>query len=688
LALAWAGCENDRIEPGDNWRLDAGSDGNLMEVGGPDADGGSSDGGPSEDDGGPVDDGGVDGGDTDPRLPPEYSPDPAIPSQPSSTTVCNDNQWCWLHPAPLPHAIDNLRTVDGRVYATAEDGAVRGWQPMVWDETGFELLDKPVPPNQEVVDMTTTVDGWLALTPGGTLYDIGPDGVRDSVTLEGDAYKGILGVSFEAYLAWESDRDAILRRDGQSLTYNELPSLPTDTAMWDDGTLWGLGELRDEKREFLNGDWTAYPEPSGFFGEELSALGPSPYSACASSGLWSASESGFSYRWDGMEGIWRDIDHAGGQVQSFGCAADGGLAAVDDTGLLLRWENETWNAESVSRLPLNDFAAADGQTYTAGPYGTMAVATGSTLDHAGGGFRLPPSESPSYYGTGYLDIWTSADGETMVLAHPSGLYMGTEQGWSKMPAPPDTGSGATSDDRVDIWGLNEPLFAMIGNRLLRWNGSRWTPAVLPGAATSDGAAIDLAGINPSEVWMASESGLNFFDGSSWSNISEPGSSVGGFIDNRDLTLSALDIGQNGTVIVAASGALYELTGAPGNWQIRERTSTPCQEIRDVAVTEAATFVAGFSGCVARKRQGSWTEYELPAESNWPPTVFAPKAYELAPNGEGFPTLVATSVGLIGLHQDGTTGIQYVGDFRDLSVSARKSAILALHRSGVVARYFD
>jgi hypothetical protein len=631
----------------------------------------------------------VDGGDTDPRLPPEYSPDPAIPSQPSSTTVCNDNQWCWLHPAPLPHAIDNLRTVDGRVYATAEDGAVRGWQPMVWDETGFELLDKPVPPNQEVVDMTTTVDGWLALTPGGTLYDIGPDGVRDSVTLEGDAYKGILGVSFEAYLAWESDRDAILRRDGQSLTYNELPSLPTDTAMWDDGTLWGLGELRDEKREFLNGDWTAYPEPSGFFGEELSALGPSPYSACASSGLWSASESGFSYRWDGMEGIWRDIDHAGGQVQSFGCAADGGLAAVDDTGLLLRWENETWNAESVSRLPLNDFAAADGQTYTAGPYGTMAVATGSTLDHAGGGFRLPPSESPSYYGTGYQELWVSDGGQKLVLAHGSGLYMGTEQGWSKMPAPEELESDLRTTERIEIWGVDSPKFAIVSSRFLRWDGSRWNPVERgPAPFSPNGTSMDLSGTPDGRVWLVTSTDLYRVEfAGEWRLVTDTGSRIDEQIETGNLTLTAIGFDLDTSPVVAASGTLYDLVDQRGDWVLLERAKTPCQSIEDFHISFDSTYVVGLDGCVARNDGDGWTEYQLPEASQWPPTVFEARAYEIVTPPTG-PPLVATSIGLLGLNGDGTTGIQYVGDFRDLSVSASKSAILALHRSGVVARYFD
>ncbi|GEM_PF-3264829 len=672
VAFAAVGCDSDRIEPRGNWRLDGGSDGHLMEVGGPDADASLSDA-----DGGGSDGGVSDGGDTDPKQPPEYSPDPAIPSQPASNTVCNDNQWCWLHPSPLPHSIDNLRSVDGQVYATAYDGAVRGWQPMVWDSSGFTLLDKPVAPNQEIIDMTTTPKGWIALTPDGTVHDVRPDGVPASRPHDGEDFKGLLGVSFDAYLAWESDRDAVLRINNQSLEYNALPTTPAKTTMWEDGTLWGIAELRDDKREFLSGDWVAYPEPSGFFDDEVTALGPSPTSECASAGLWIASDAGEAFRWDEFDARWNEYTHPGGQMRAIGCGTQATPTAVDDEGGLLRWSGGAWRSENVARLGLNDFVPHDGETYLAGTYGTLVRTSDSGVDHGSDGFRIPSSESPSYYGTGYQDMWVSADGQTLVLAHGSGLYMGTEQGWSKMAAPDGLESGLTQDARVEVWGLNKPQFAMVGSRILRWNGTRWQPSALPEAATDNGRAVDLTGINQSEVWLASETALFFFDGDAWRVA----------IDARDLTVSAIEPGDDGSVIVGASGALYDVTGTEGNWRLQKRTATPCQDIRAILVTANATYVAGFSGCVARKRQGSWTEYRLPEKSDWPPTVFAPKAYEVIAGGGDLPALVATSVGLIGLNEDGTTGIQYVGDFRDLSVSGSNSAILALHRSGVVARYF-
>ena len=689
VVFVCVGCDNDTIGPPADWKLDAGLDGSPTEVGGPDTlpDGGADtdpDGDMNSDaDGGLIrdaDGGDEDGGDTD----------PAVPPQPRSNTICNDNQWCWIHPAPFPHEVDNLRSVGGEVYATARDGAVRGWQPLVWNESGFELLDKPVAPNEQIVDMTTTRDGWLALKPDGTIYDIGPDGVRDSETLEGDTYEGILGVSFEAYLAWESNGDAILRRDGQSLAYSELPSVPATTAMWEDGTLAGLGELRDQKRGFLNGDWTAYPEPGGFFDEALPALGPSPDSECGSAGLWAAWESGSVARWDDFGGEWENIVHPGGQMQSLGCDAAGGLAAVDDEGALLRWEDGGWNSQNVSRLRLNDFATAGQQTYVGGTYGTLAVASGGTIDRAGAGFRIPPSESPSYYGTGYQDIWVSPDGQTLVLAHGSGLYMGTEQGWSKMPAPGGLESDLRSSERIEIWGINGRIYAIVSSKFLRWDGSRWRPVQRgAGELSLVSAGQDLSGTLDERAWLVTNTNLYLKEpAAEWRSATPTGSSIDQRIESENLTLTAIAFDLDTSPIVAASGALYDLVDQPGGWRLSKRATTPCQTIEDVRISINSTYVVGLEGCVARNDGDGWTEYQLPDASQWPPTVFEARAYEIVTTPAGRPPLVATSVGLLGLREDGTTDIQFIGDFRDAVSGVSNAGTLALHRSGVVARYND
>ncbi len=614
---------------------------------------------------------------------------PVVPDEPAATTHCNDDGWCWLHPAPFPHRITDLQRVGDRVFGVASAYELQGQQPVLWDGTSMMLLPKPTPPGELLPDMTTSDDGWLALQENSTVLDVGPEGVRSSRQVSGSGYRSISGNSSESFLVRGGD-------DVQTLVIQEdrelSEALPEDISfgsnMMPSGAIWGVTDLGDYT-ELLDGTWRIFPAPDVL--EEYTSMGPDPGSECSSEGIFLGSNEGDFYRWDDIGGGFARPSYDGPGITSIGCSPSGDLFLTDRQGRMLTRTGraaQPWERLEVLDRRIESTATAGSDVYVSGADGEHAVVSGEQVTRLRGGFTVPRAQLPEEPYNRYTAMWVDDDGEEIILSHTSGTYRGTASGWTRTPiAAGETSSQVMFQRILESKGTR---YAITSRRLWRFDGSSWID-ITREAFGEETYNHDQILVGPDDnLWVVGSLDLYRYDGQEWTNLLDEGTPFEESLDASDLYVRELFEGRDGELIVSTGEATHTLAKKMGEWSLTKRLDLTCdtQDAYYEGADGSVWTVDELSGCVARHIDGTWTTYQLPPREQRPPDDLGPERVGwLEQPGSNVP-LLGHPYGVLEPQPDGTLKPEFVGHVVDEYYVSAKDAHLVLTPRGVIAKHYQ
>ncbi|MQY05368.1 WD40/YVTN/BNR-like repeat-containing protein [Actinomadura macrotermitis] len=249
--------------------------------------------------------------------------------------------------------------------------------------------------------------------------------------------------------------------------------------------------------------------------------------------VWVAGNAGqrpLAARWDGTSwtlppGPPLSAALVGASLQDIAAGPDGRVVAVGgaldriaqvELPLLHEWDGASWTAwdDGLRGRVLTGVATAGGETWAVGhgfPWGGAAGPV--VLRRADGGWlpeevpQLPKGKLLAVAGTGPDDVWAvGADDRAGLILHRDG------RSWRRVPHPatrfPLTGVAAVSPG--EAWAVGR-------DRVLRWNGRKWSRVKAPVTGANTVAAA-----GPGEVWVAGGNGeLARFDGRRWTAVPSP-----------------------------------------------------------------------------------------------------------------------------------------------------------------------
>mgnify|MGYP002277057228 CR=1 FL=1 len=647
--------------------------------------------------------------DTGPREDTRFVPDTnieseaeVVPQSPADNAYCNQDDWCWIHPAPLPHGIRDLQRVDDRVFGVAYAPELKGLQPLIWNDDQMSLLSKPVPPAEELMGMTTSKDGWLALDWEGTVYDVGPEGVRQTRELPSDFVSGISGTDIDNFVAHTSE-DVLVMRDGRLNRVDPPQGLSLrSTFMWPNGDMLGItkgGEFGDGTYETRSdGRWRILPFAPQQASEELTAIGPLPTAPCASRGTYLGTKAvdidgseGHLYRWDTAYDAFGEVTYDGSGIRSIGCSPTGQLLLTnDDSQILTRTGTATpyWERSSATDEPINETLVMGDDLYASSSQGDHVVLSDSNTRRLGSGFTVPDALDPLKEPLGvYSSFWVSDDGGSMVLSHDRGLFVGDDEGWSRMPSSSEYNFQNVQNARV--WGFDRPRFAASSRTLWRWDGELWVNITEQVFDTSSQAIADLLVFGPDDVWMQADGNLYHHDGDDWTNVSAPGSALSKRLEAEDLEMNRLLSAGNGRVLFGAGGSVYHLERDAEDWSFSLIAEPPCDLISEVFQgDDGRLWVVGRdTDCIAGRQGDRWMEYDWPDDKQVPPGSSANdrRTHWVQQPSSAAPLLI-TDRGILEPQPDGTFRNQFVGRAHDAVHLETPGVTLVVTDKGVVANY--
>ncbi|GEM_PF-1394880 len=678
--LSVGACDEDTIG---GYGLDAGPDGSMNPDGSPGADADGSD-GPD----------GSDGGDNGSELPGAGNEAPVFAEQPASNAFCNAYDWCWVHPSPFPYRVNDLQAVGERVFGVTFARQVGGRAGVIWKGESMELVRLDVPDDAELQDITTSKDGWLAITPEGTVFDIGPDGLRESLTVEEDELRSIFGNSIDNFVVRAPEERGVVMRDGKTTVLDNLPGDSSSLMMGEDGRVWGLTDENSVQTAF-DGDWRLFPRPQVEGSDaDLSAFGPSPGRSCTPDSPWLADSNDAIFRWNNTSSEWVNTGGEDNRVQGFGCDTDGNVIAVDRIGRMGTFADGEWSYTQVTQRELNDSAIAGSTLHLAGIEANHAIIRNGRTTRLASGFFVPAEE---VYFSGYelsADIWVDAQEQQVALMYTSGVYLGSEpEGWDKMWGPPyaedggDRGELDISQTRgaSEVWGLDEPKFALTQEHVLEWVGSAWIDIT-----TSEVEAFgifettDIVGSSEDDVWILLDYQVFHYDGESWTHLTESGTQLRETL--RGNRPSSIHISADGQVLLARDGSFEQLQQGNTGWELVEVQSTPCEDdiLNRYRDEDGTLWVAGRASCAASLTDGEWTNYTFPLDPDTITYTDRSRTWVEQP-GDGPPLLVAYH-GIYEPQPDGTMEVQFRGQMMDAVYIESSNATYAVHQDGVLAKF--
>jgi hypothetical protein len=625
---------------------------------------------------------------------------PVIPDAPPEHAASLSDGWHWIHPYPTPYSLRDLQpTSDGAVgighmaYQRGRDDQTT-MQPVSLEDD-YSIPPLPFEPSYDepdwranpfgngLIDLSSTHRGWLALSAVG-VFDFDAQGNLESTALPAtvDAPTRVSGKSADTFAAFqEGFAGGFVFRDGERSRYTDLRGTmgnPRSLRMWPDGTIWEVFNGDGSPERWMKDAWRGFPALPEDQQTFRHTLGPGPSSTCAGAGIWTTGREGL-HRWEPDARQWVLADYDGPRVTSINCDHTGRPLVTDANGGFSRRVDGNWKRTDIDDRALRSAAPAGldapRKTYITGDDGMVAEFSGGDVTKITGGFRLPQRlASLSNRRRFYSDFWVSADGSKGVLIHESGFYHGSNGRWTSKPHQFALGLDGEWDE---VWGIDDPEFAILKAQLRRWDGSQWVKTELGEFKGAEEGARDLAGTSTDNVWLATNDALFRYDGTSWSNL----------IEERSLRLTALRMEEDGTLFAAEAGRIYRVAQRDGEWQLTEPVSTPCRNIQSVFRDEEGRFwVAGKPNCIAKQEADGWVNFTFSLVAD--PREMDNGSKTFVPQPGDRPPLIVTEAGVVAPKGDGTLRTLVTGQFTGGDYLPEAGVGVLLHQHGVLANYYE
>ncbi|WP_433330813.1 WD40/YVTN/BNR-like repeat-containing protein [Spirillospora sp. CA-294931] len=246
--------------------------------------------------------------------------------------------------------------------------------------------------------------------------------------------------------------------------------------------------------------------------------------------VWVAGNAGqrpLTAHWDGT--AWTlppnppdDPAHLGAGILGIACSPDGRAIAVGgaynrltrtEVPLVRHWTGSSWTPQTAPELDghvLNDVTILNGDAWAVG-HGPVAV------HWTAGEWRPAPMPQVAkgkllaVSGTAPDDIWAvGAEDRSALIVHYDG------RSWTRVPCP------STRFPLTDVAALTpDEAWAVGRDRVLRWNGRKWSRVKSPVTAANTVTAL-----SPTDIWVAGGQGeLAHYDGRHWRMAPSPDTAV-------------------------------------------------------------------------------------------------------------------------------------------------------------------
>ena len=617
-------------------------------------------------------DAGVDGGADSSRT-------KLIPDELPADSICLGNGWCWLEPSPSPHSIDDLKAGEDGVRGVGELDDLRGEVPFRWGET-FEIPQVPIPDDEELLRLTPSSTGWLAVTDAGVVYEFDGRGHVETRDLpwQPDGVGELVGRSIDWFIVDSTDHTPVVVRDGELSQVSTLDS--GDTTMWQNGDVWEIGPEDPDAARFDDETWRAFPTPPAEFNHYLEALGPPPDSPCSDVGIWVNAKEGL-HRWDAESGTWSPTDYDSPEVNAIGCDGRGNLLVVDKEAGFSRLTDDGWKRTQLEGLDLVTIANAEGRAHLAGRVGTLLELKGSEVTRRSKGLSMPAGERP--FPDPVNEIWVSPDGSDGFVTHSSGLYRWSNAGWKMAGIPEDIELTAYGNFDT-FWGTDEPEYVIFQRQLLESGPDGWGYTSIGRLENpiADGA-VDLAGPTDDNLWLARSKALHESGGFGWINKTPNGSAANQTIREDLLSFSTVWTTPDGEARFLADGDIYRLEEDGLGEDLKMIDEPPCGG-GDVHLTDDGTlYLATNRGCVARRDAEGWTEFNSDFDAFDPDEI---RSVSLIEQPDSNRPLVIAGFGLLQLMDGGSLQMKMLGQFTDGVYLPDRNITVLLHRYGILVKY--
>ena len=622
-----------------------------------------------------------------------------VPKERPSNSVCV-NDWCWVHPRPVAHSVRELEPVADKLYGVVELDGARGLERLVWDD-GIRILRNSLSEvSGELRDLTLAKDGWLALSDGGTLYLLGTEGIRDQFELPGREFTRVQGNSLSEFVLGTNDGGGLIRRGGDPVQDETLPANLKATKMWPNGEIWQMSTSApvDPPKPDLR-RWFPRPEP---FSDDTSYLprvvfGPSPASQCADRGPWTSvpfsQRAPLPFQWDSNAEEWKEPSPKPWGLMDFGCLSSTELLAANYNGYGYVYRGDRW--ERTFGLTLNGYrfselAVSEGRIYIGGPRGSLATRFDGETDLITEGFQVPFAPESGLRIEDYADLWVADNGAHALLVETGNTHRLTSGDDSPFEWSGISTGRFTPAATSEVWGRQEPRFAISEHALHERIDGNWKTTELPDPQPESFDPVDLAGKREDGVWFGTKQDLYRYDGESWNRLSGPGSALRRTIDERDLTLTRLLFEESGDLHIAAKSKVFRLTKREGGWMLGDERTAPCNRVSAMhRGGDGSLWVAGDDTCVAEYDDQSWQVYEPTFQwgistASVPPNPLT--SWEFLQQPDSPRPLVVSRPGILRPTADGKLERSYTGNMVDAVYLDSFGITLVLHDDGILAKY--
>ena len=614
-----------------------------------------------------------------------------IPEEPAANAECTPKGWCWLHPAPLPHHIRGLRRSGDRVFGLASHRELRGQQLLIWDDSGPRLLYPDVDELPEDLAVSPSDDGWLAITRQGQVYRFTPEGQRQKVRMLPDrGYESISGISKDSFVAQRAGEVAVKVYDN-TLSTTRLHSNISDLEMKRDGTIRAMRAHR-ETFPSLASKWRIFPAPLNVSVATFEEIRPPLYTGCDDA-VWGYSFTDGLYHWDEPEVDPKEVTFRTGPLRDITCDFNNRDIAVGTDGIFHLDSPTSGDTIRETELWATSVATADGRTHISGQRGHLWEFDSDGMQSLRSGFEFPPSEDADAAERRFGSMWVSDDERRIALAYPEGISIGSDDGWSKMPEPPEYGfsqhSGTFGMESTEIWGLDRPRFVVTNSKLYRWDGQSWRIQTINGRDWFSDPPLGIAGSTSDAVWIVTRHDLFFYNGNEWDKVTDSSSDIRKFLEAEDIEFSDIFADDGGDIYAATGEDIYQVTGTSGNWGLQQAYDPPCDRITAMHRGDSGELYVGNSNkCVARFDGTAWTNIAKPPRGSYPtpPKVFHHGTHTFVSQGPGRPPLVVTGSGTFAVTPDDTLKPVFTGNTIDAAYLPEHDTTLLLTTLGVVAKY--
>jgi hypothetical protein len=603
-------------------------------------------------------------------FPPETMPEDAF---------CVDDGWCWLEPSPFPHDIHELGTAGDRILGVAQADSLTPEVPFVWGDN-FTSPDVPIPENEELLRLTVSGSGWLALTDAGVIYEFDGRGnvaTRDA-PLEVQSPRRFKGHSIDSFVLSDSRAGLRLVNNGEVTSPEGLA--PERAVYFSDGSVWEVAPQDPEAPRFDDSNWRAFPAPPSERRYDFEAIGPSPNAGCASTGIWiNANET--LMRWNSESGAWEETSFEGPEVEEIGCDGRGHLLVLDKDSGLNRLVEDEWIRTTPTDFIIERLTNLENAAYIAGNNGTVLEMRGAEVTPRHSGLRKPDPDS--YRVRPFRALWVRGDDGDAMVSHTDDIYRWSAGNWEPTALPSTAAPPIRYADT--FWSRGETHYAIFKKQLLRWTGQEWQFSSI-GEFNNPGltGAVDIGGSPEDTIWLSRRQVLHSNDGLGWYNETPSGSSMRRALDE--------EIGGIPVIFTTADGEprffngnLYKIDDSGLGKEFVKIADVPCAGGNDAYQLPPDTlYLATDDGCVAKRVDGEWTKhsgvFDRPGGRSELKTGVL-----ISQPGTDKPRVV-NGFGLLELKGEDSLEMIRPGTFSDGVYLPDKNATVLLHQHGILAKY--